>query len=71
VGLEGKCLPSGGGITYWPLDETVRRLDLDEVLAGETDGEIVHARILEAVGRAEQRSRSDELYWAVRRLLEF
>ncbi len=30
----------------------------------------MHARILEAVGRAEQRSRSDELYWAVRRLFE-
>ena len=30
----------------------------------------MHARILEAVGRAEQRSRSDELDWAVRRLFE-
>ena len=70
LALEGKCLPYGSGITYWPLVEMVRRLDLAEVLAGEPDGETVHARILEAVGRAEQRSRSDELYWAVRRLFE-
>ena len=47
-----------------------RGLDLDEVLAGEPDGETVHGRLLEAVGRAEPHSRSDELYWAFRRLLE-
>ena len=68
--LEGRCLPYGNGITYWPLVEIVRGLDLDAVLAGEPDGETVHGRLLEAVGRAEPRSRSDELYWAFRRLLE-
>ena len=68
--LEGRCLPYGNGITYWPLVEIVRRLDLDDVLAHETDADAVRARILEAVGRAEPRSRSDELYWAIRRLLE-
>ena len=68
--LEGRCLPYGDGITYWPLWEMVRALDLDEVLAGEPDAEVVRGRILEAIGRAESRSRSDELYWAVRRLLE-
>ena len=41
-----------------------------QVLGGEPDGETAHERILEAVGRAEPRSRSDELYWAIRRLLE-
>jgi class 3 adenylate cyclase/tetratricopeptide (TPR) repeat protein len=70
VALEGKCLPYGNGITYWPLVEIVRRLDLADLLAGEEDGETIHSRILEAIGRAEPRSRSDELYWAVRRLLE-
>ncbi|MDX6397940.1 MAG: hypothetical protein QOJ43_1348 [Gaiellaceae bacterium] len=68
--LEGRCLPYGKGITYWPLREIVDQLDLDELLAGEADAEMVHGRILEAVGRAEPHSRSDELYWAVRRLLE-
>ena len=59
------------GITYWPLVAIARDLDLHDVLGAEPDGEVnVHARILEAIGRAEPRSRSDELYWAVRRLLE-
>jgi len=68
--LEGRCLPYGNGITYWPLVEIVRDVDLDRVLGGEPDGEVAHGRILEAVGRAEPRSRTDELYWAVRRLFE-
>src|SRR5215218_6426324 len=64
--LEGRCLPYGSGITYWPLVEIVRDLDLDEILGAD----VAHGRILEAVGRAESRSRSDEIYSAVRRLLE-
>ena len=68
--LEGRCLPYGSGITYWPLVEIIRRLELAAVLDAEPDGEVVHGRILEVVGRVEARSRSDELYWAVRRLLE-
>jgi len=68
--LEGRCLPYGHGITYWPLVEMTRRLDLDAALAGQPDAELVCGRLLEATGRAEPRSRSDELYWAVRRLLE-
>src|ERR687895_105078 len=70
LALEGRCLPYGSGITYWPLVEIVRRLDLEALLAGEADGDVIRGRILEAIGRAEPRSRSDELYWAVRRLLE-
>jgi class 3 adenylate cyclase/tetratricopeptide (TPR) repeat protein len=68
--VEGRCLPYGNGITYWPLVEVVRDLDLGQILGVEPDGLIAHERILEAVGRAEPRSRSDELYWAIRRLLE-
>ena len=68
--LEGRCLPYGSGITYWPLVEVVQRLDLGAVLAAEPDREVIESRILEAIGRAEPRSRNDELYWAVRRLLE-
>jgi class 3 adenylate cyclase/tetratricopeptide (TPR) repeat protein len=64
--LEGRCLPYGNGITYWPLVEIVRDLDLDEILGAD----VAHGRILEAVGRVESRSRSDEIYSAVRRLLE-
>lgn len=68
--LEGRCLAYGHGITYWPLVEIVRSLDLAEILGGEPGGNVAHERILEAVGRAEPRSRSDEIYSAVRKLLE-
>ncbi len=68
--LEGRCLPYGDGITYWPLVEIVRRVDLGAVLDADPGGEVAHARILEAIGRAEPRSRTDEIYAAVRRLLE-
>ena len=67
LALEGRCLPYGDGITYWPLREVVGRLDLNAVLA---DDEVARGRILEAVGRADPRSRTDEIYAAVRRLLE-
>jgi class 3 adenylate cyclase/tetratricopeptide (TPR) repeat protein len=66
IALEGRCLPYGHG-TYWPLRDVVGALDLDAVLA---DDEVTRARILEAVGRAEPASRTDEIYAAVRRLLE-
>ena len=66
VVLEGHCLPYGNGITYWPLVEIVRDLDLDAILGDDA----AHGRILEAIGRAEPRSRTDEIYAAVRRLFE-
>jgi tetratricopeptide (TPR) repeat protein len=68
--LEGRCLPYGNGITYWPLVDVIRDLDLEAALSGEPDGETVRGRILEAVGRAAPHSRTDELYSAIRRLLE-
>ena len=40
--LEGRCLPYGNGITYWPLVEVVRDLDLELVLGGEPDGATAH-----------------------------
>src|SRR5918992_514150 len=78
LALEGRCLPYGQGITYWPLAQIVRQLcgesppadALARLLAGEPDAELVTDRILEAIGQAPPQSRSDELYWAVRRLLE-
>jgi class 3 adenylate cyclase/tetratricopeptide (TPR) repeat protein len=66
LALEGRCLPYGNGITYWPLREVVGALDLEAVLGDDPARE----RILEAVGRAEPCSRTDEIYAAVRKLLE-
>ncbi len=76
--LEGRCLPYGQGITYWPMAEIVRRLSgprpprdvVHELLAGLPEGESVAERVLEAIGLGEPRSRSDELYAAFRSFLE-
>lgn len=76
--LEGRCLPYGQGITYWPMAEIVRRLSgprpprdvVHELLADVPDGESIAARVLEAIGVGEPRSRSDELYAAFRSFLE-
>src|SRR5918992_187622 len=76
--VEGRCLPYGQGITYWPLAQIVRQLcgelppaeAVAGLLAGDPDADLVTERVLEAIGQAPPRSRSDELYWAIRRLLE-
>ena len=76
--LQGRCLPYGRGITYWPLAEIVRALAdgdapeaaLRRVLGDGGDAETVRARVLEAVGLAPSGSRTDELHLAVRRLFE-
>ena len=64
--LEGRCLPYGNGNTFWPLRDVVGAVDLDEVLGDDA----ARDRLLEAIGRAEPRSRTDEIFAAVRRLLE-
>ena len=68
--LEGRCLPYGKGITYWPLVEIVRGLELDACSTGEPDAETVRGRLSRSSAAPRPTSRSDELYWAVRRLLE-
>jgi class 3 adenylate cyclase/tetratricopeptide (TPR) repeat protein len=75
--LEGRCLPFGEGITYWPLVDMIReaadpemRARLTELLEGDAEAELVAQRVATAVGAAEGAASSDEIAWAVRRLLE-
>ena len=82
--LHGRCLPYGRGITYWPIAEIARaaagiaateapeaaQARIESLLAGEPDAALVAVRIAGLVGVGEEVSRSDELSWAVRRLLE-
>jgi class 3 adenylate cyclase/tetratricopeptide (TPR) repeat protein len=76
-GVGGRCLPYGEGITYWPLAEIVKqvagtdaRAGLGELLADDDDGDLIAARVTEAVGLQEGEARTEEIFWAVRRLLE-
>jgi class 3 adenylate cyclase len=81
---RGRCLPYGEGITYWPLAELVRRVaDIDDddapavgraklgaLVADEPDGDTVVDRIAGAIGLATTRTAPDDVFWAVRRLIQ-
>ena len=78
--LRGRCLAYGRGITFWPLAEAVRQaagiVDDDaatalEKLAGIVGNDrAVLERLSVAFGLSEQHYLVDELFWAVRMLLE-
>ena len=72
--LAGRCVPYGEGITFLPLREIVARLTaaapLSQLLAGEARAGLVAERVTEAIGRTEASSSLEEIFWALRRLLE-
>jgi len=83
--LQGRCLPYGDGITFWPLVEVVReaaglndhdsaaeaRRKIGALLPPGEDAEVVCERVAAAIGRGEAATaRPDETFWAVRRLFE-
>jgi class 3 adenylate cyclase/tetratricopeptide (TPR) repeat protein len=74
--VVGRCPPYGEGITYWPLAEIVEQVAgrdpaaLAELVAADESAELVAERIAGAVGLAGAGGRSEEIFWAVRKLLE-
>jgi class 3 adenylate cyclase len=79
--LRGRCLPYGRGITFWPVVEIVKQAaGIDEAdapaaayakiaaLAGEGGSEVAE-RVASAVGLADRQFATDELFWALRRML--
>ena len=72
--LGGRCLPYGAGITYWPLVELVRDLGgLDaagEALESSDAAAEVIACLRTVVTQSDRIDPNDEVFWAVRRLLE-
>ncbi|MGH3019692.1 MAG: ATP-binding protein, partial [Gaiellaceae bacterium] len=81
---QGRCLPYGEGITYWPVAEAVKELagigDGDSVevaharlvglLSGEEDADLVARKVAAAVGLGTGAVATEEASWAVRRLFE-
>lgn len=78
--VRGKCLPYGKGITFWPIVEMVRNAagieDEDtperagaKVLGLLGDQEVTD-RILSATGLSVRTFSLDEVFWAVRRMVE-
>jgi class 3 adenylate cyclase/tetratricopeptide (TPR) repeat protein len=62
--VRGRCLPYGEGITYWPVIEVLRQLD---VLPGDRSAAAVIRSLL---GEAETATSAEEIAWAVRKTLE-
>jgi class 3 adenylate cyclase/tetratricopeptide (TPR) repeat protein len=65
--VRGRCLPYGEGITYWPVVEIVKQLRPPSELGLEPEAVVTIERLL---GEDEDVTSSDEIPWAVRKLLE-
>ena len=62
--FHGRCLPYGEGITYWPVVEVLKQLDLlpsDKVAA---------IAIRSLLGESEAATSAEEIAWAFRKTLE-
>jgi class 3 adenylate cyclase/tetratricopeptide (TPR) repeat protein len=62
--VRGRCLPYGAGITYWPVVEVVKQLD---VLPAE---EAAATAIRALLGETEVPTSAEEIAWAFRKTLE-
>ena len=69
--VTGRCVSYGEGKAYRPLAEIVGQLgDLDRLLAGDEQAQLIERRILGAIGRSDEPAQPEETFWAVRRLFE-
>ncbi len=82
--LRGRCLPYGQGITWYPVAELLHSaVGLDEEaepaavmdrlrdrLAGVEDAAVILAQLAEPIGIASNPAPVEEIFWAIRRLLE-
>jgi class 3 adenylate cyclase/predicted ATPase len=75
--VVGRCLSYGQGITYRPVAEIVRQLagadperSVPELLEAEDEGGAIARLVLGAIGLSDESARAEEIFWAVRKLLE-
>jgi class 3 adenylate cyclase/tetratricopeptide (TPR) repeat protein len=82
--LLGRCVPYGEGITFWPLTELVRQAAeispalppeeaqarLELLVAGDSEADAIVQHLSAATGLSEREAGNEEIFWAVRRLLE-
>jgi class 3 adenylate cyclase/tetratricopeptide (TPR) repeat protein len=62
--VRGRCLPYGEGITYWPVVEVLKQLD---VLPEDDDAAVAIRSLL---GETEAEASAEEIAWAFRKTLE-
>jgi class 3 adenylate cyclase/tetratricopeptide (TPR) repeat protein len=82
--LKGRCLSYGAGITYWPIGELVRaaaavedtddagtaRARIADLVTGDPNAEVIAARVATAIGLSDAPASQEEVFWAIRRILE-
>jgi class 3 adenylate cyclase len=83
--LQGRCLPYGEGITFWPIasvlkdaagiqerdsERETRRKIRGLLAAGADDDDVVCDALAPLLGRGSQSPGIQQIYWAVRKLLE-
>ncbi len=72
--LIGRCLSYGEGITYWPVREIVGQAaggrGVRALLDGSPDADVVAARLESAIGSGTAGAVTEEVFWAVRKLVE-
>jgi class 3 adenylate cyclase/predicted ATPase len=72
--VTGRCLSYGEGITYWPLaeivEEVVAHRPLEELFVGDAEAAFLADRVAGAVGRSDAKVATEEILWAVRKLVE-
>jgi class 3 adenylate cyclase len=62
--VQGRCLPYGEGITYWPVVEVIKQLDAP------ASDPAAAAAIRSLVGESDTGTSAEEIAWAFRKLLE-
>jgi len=82
--LQGDCLSYGDAITYWPVTRVVAqaagigdgdppevaRAKIASLVEGENESELIVQRGAQVFGLGPSSTASDEVFWAVRKLLE-
>jgi class 3 adenylate cyclase/tetratricopeptide (TPR) repeat protein len=62
--VQGRCLPYGDGITYWPVVEVIKQLD------AQASDSAAAAAISSLLGETNAATSGEEIAWAFRKLLE-
>jgi DNA-binding SARP family transcriptional activator len=75
--LGGRCLPYGEGVTYWPLREAVTTVAggqskeaIEDLFVGLADAGLLAGITATALGLTSGETTSEQVPWAIRRLLE-
>jgi class 3 adenylate cyclase/tetratricopeptide (TPR) repeat protein len=62
--VRGRCLPYGEGISYWPVIEVLRQLDV------RPSDEAASAAVASLLGESDAHASAEDIAWAVRKTFE-